>query len=191
MLSGVQQRNLERAWGRPVVDRMGLIIDIFAQRARTKEARLQVGLHAQAGLHARLHALFSGKCTLRSSSPMLIVSSSVDPFYAPHPLVAGPMRSLLMLCKKAAADHRWSWLLLSTRRPAWCAPWMLHQGSEPALERAASQRLSAQGERFRRCISMQSQGTPANFHMAQHFVRLPRKRQRPGKHRLHGRASLP
>lgn len=44
MLSGVQQRNLERAWGRPVVDRVGLIIDIFAQRARTKEAQLQVSL---------------------------------------------------------------------------------------------------------------------------------------------------
>ena len=42
MLSGVQQRNLERAWGRPVVDRVGLIIDIFAQRARTREAQLQV-----------------------------------------------------------------------------------------------------------------------------------------------------
>ena len=54
MLSGVQQRNLERAWGRPVVDRMGLIIDIFAQRARTKEARLQVGLHASGGLACAL-----------------------------------------------------------------------------------------------------------------------------------------
>ena len=42
MLSGVQQRNLEKAWGRPVVDRVGLIIDIFAQRACTKEAQLQV-----------------------------------------------------------------------------------------------------------------------------------------------------
>ena len=42
LLSGVQQRNLERAWGRPVVDRVGLIIDIFAQRARTREAQLQV-----------------------------------------------------------------------------------------------------------------------------------------------------
>lgn len=42
MLSGVQQRNLELAWGRPVVDRVGLIIEIFAQRARTREARLQV-----------------------------------------------------------------------------------------------------------------------------------------------------
>lgn len=41
-LSGVQQRNLEAAWGLPVLDRVALIIEIFAQRARTREARLQV-----------------------------------------------------------------------------------------------------------------------------------------------------
>ena len=58
-------------------------------------------------------------------------------------------------------NNRWSWLLWSTRRPAWCAPWMLHQGRELALERAASRRLSAPGERFRRCISMQLQAQPA------------------------------
>ncbi len=40
-LSGVQQRNLAAAWGRPVMDRVGLIIAIFGQRARTREARLQ------------------------------------------------------------------------------------------------------------------------------------------------------
>ena len=40
-LSGVQQRNLEAAWGVPVHDRVGVIIDIFGQRARTREARLQ------------------------------------------------------------------------------------------------------------------------------------------------------
>ena len=45
-LSGVQLRNLEAAWGRPVVDRVGLIIEIFAQRARTREARLQVNPHS-------------------------------------------------------------------------------------------------------------------------------------------------
>lgn len=72
MLSGVQQRSLERAWGRPVVDRMGLIIDIFAQRARTKEARLQVGVHA------RLHALppqesaVQGAVALCSAPPLLL-----------------------------------------------------------------------------------------------------------------------
>lgn len=41
-LSGVQQRNLEGALGRPVIDRMNIIIDIFGQRARTREAKLQV-----------------------------------------------------------------------------------------------------------------------------------------------------
>ena len=41
-VSGVQQRNLEAAWGCPVIDRVGLIIKIFAQRAHTREARLQV-----------------------------------------------------------------------------------------------------------------------------------------------------
>lgn len=40
LLSGVQQRNLERAWGRPVLDRVALIIEIFNQRARTAEVRL-------------------------------------------------------------------------------------------------------------------------------------------------------
>ncbi|KAL3161798.1 hypothetical protein ABBQ38_008890 [Trebouxia sp. C0009 RCD-2024] len=43
-LTPVQQRNLEVAVGVPVLDRVGLIIDIFAQRARTREARLQVEL---------------------------------------------------------------------------------------------------------------------------------------------------
>lgn len=43
-LSGVQQRNLSAAWGRPVMDRVGLIIAIFGQRARTREARLQARL---------------------------------------------------------------------------------------------------------------------------------------------------
>ncbi len=43
-LSGVQQRNLEDAVGRRVVDRTQLILDIFARRARTKEGMLQVEL---------------------------------------------------------------------------------------------------------------------------------------------------
>ncbi|KAL3161447.1 hypothetical protein ABBQ32_010332 [Trebouxia sp. C0010 RCD-2024] len=45
-LTPVQQRNLEVAVGVPVLDRVGVIIDIFAQRARTREARLQVELAA-------------------------------------------------------------------------------------------------------------------------------------------------
>jgi GTP-binding protein HflX len=43
-LSPVQQRNLEKAWKVKVIDRTGLILEIFARRARTKEGRLQVEL---------------------------------------------------------------------------------------------------------------------------------------------------
>jgi GTP-binding protein HflX len=43
-LSPVQQRNLERAWKAKVIDRTGLILEIFANRARTREGRLQVEL---------------------------------------------------------------------------------------------------------------------------------------------------
>ena len=43
-LSPVQQRNLERAWNCKVIDRTGLILEIFAARARTAEGRLQVEL---------------------------------------------------------------------------------------------------------------------------------------------------
>lgn len=43
-LTPVQQRNLERAWKKKVIDRTGLILEIFGERARTAEGRLQVEL---------------------------------------------------------------------------------------------------------------------------------------------------
>ena len=43
-LTPVQQRNLEKAWGCKVIDRTGLILEIFGERARTKEGALQVEL---------------------------------------------------------------------------------------------------------------------------------------------------
>ncbi|WP_322099162.1 MULTISPECIES: GTPase HflX [unclassified Haematospirillum] len=43
-LSPVQQRNLEKAWGTKVIDRTGLILEIFGARARTREGQLQVEL---------------------------------------------------------------------------------------------------------------------------------------------------
>ncbi len=43
-LSPVQQRNLEKAWDAKVIDRTGLILEIFGRRARTKEGALQVEL---------------------------------------------------------------------------------------------------------------------------------------------------
>ena len=45
-LSPVQQRNLEKAWNTKVIDRTGLILEIFGERARTKEGTLQVELAA-------------------------------------------------------------------------------------------------------------------------------------------------
>jgi GTPase len=41
-LSPVQQRNLEKTWNAKVLDRTGLILEIFGRRARTREGALQV-----------------------------------------------------------------------------------------------------------------------------------------------------
>lgn len=53
-LSPVQQRNLEKAWGAKVIDRTGLILEIFGRRARTKEGALQVELAHLAYQKSRL-----------------------------------------------------------------------------------------------------------------------------------------
>ncbi|MBU3693594.1 MAG: GTPase HflX [Rhodocyclaceae bacterium] len=53
-ISAVQQRNLEKEIGVPVIDRTGLILDIFAQRARSAEGKLQVELAQLERLSTRL-----------------------------------------------------------------------------------------------------------------------------------------
>ena len=53
-LSPVQQRNLEKAWRCKVIDRTGLILEIFGERARTKEGQLQVELAALSYQRSRL-----------------------------------------------------------------------------------------------------------------------------------------
>jgi len=53
-LSGAQQRNLERALQCRVVDRVSLILDIFAQRAQSAEGKLQVELAQLQHLSTRL-----------------------------------------------------------------------------------------------------------------------------------------
>jgi GTPase len=53
-LSPAQQRNLERHMGRPVNDRTLLILEIFAQRARSHEGKLQVELARLQYLSTRL-----------------------------------------------------------------------------------------------------------------------------------------
>ncbi|KAL6498175.1 hypothetical protein OROGR_028572 [Orobanche gracilis] len=54
ILTGVQQRNLERVWSTPVLDRIGLIIEIFNAHAQTKEAKLQAELAALMYKRSRL-----------------------------------------------------------------------------------------------------------------------------------------
>ena len=54
VLTPVQQRNLEKQWNAKVIDRTGLILEIFGARAQTKEGRLQVELAALEYQRSRL-----------------------------------------------------------------------------------------------------------------------------------------
>jgi GTP-binding protein HflX len=58
-LSPTQQRNLAKLVDKPVVDRTQLILDIFAQRARTHEGKLQVELAQLVYLLPRLSAQYT------------------------------------------------------------------------------------------------------------------------------------
>lgn len=53
-VSPVQQRNLEKAWGVKLLDRTGLILEIFSDRARTREGVLQVEMAALTYQRTRL-----------------------------------------------------------------------------------------------------------------------------------------
>ena len=50
----VQQRNLEKAWGLKLLDRTGLILEIFSDRAATREGVLQVEMAALSYQRTRL-----------------------------------------------------------------------------------------------------------------------------------------
>ena len=65
-LSPAQQKNLENALGAAIIDRTTLILDIFAQRAKTSEGRLQVEL---AQLKYRLPRLAGQGTSLSPSGP--------------------------------------------------------------------------------------------------------------------------
>ncbi|AGF49091.1 GTPase HflX [Candidatus Kinetoplastidibacterium galati] len=58
-LSPSQQRNLEKIWGIRVVDRVSLILDIFALRAKSHEGKLQVELAQLQHLSTRLTRLWT------------------------------------------------------------------------------------------------------------------------------------
>jgi GTP-binding protein HflX len=67
-LSPVQERNLAKALNRRVVDRTGLILDIFAQRAVSHEGKLQVELAQLKHLSARLIRAHTGLDSQRGGS---------------------------------------------------------------------------------------------------------------------------
>jgi GTP-binding protein HflX len=58
-VSGMQQRNLEEAFGKKVVDRTQLILDIFASRAKTREGMLQVELAQLTYMMPKLMAVYT------------------------------------------------------------------------------------------------------------------------------------
>jgi GTP-binding protein HflX len=58
-LTGIQARNIQDEIKRPVIDRTQLILDIFAQRARTKEGQLQVELAQLSYMMPRLMSVYT------------------------------------------------------------------------------------------------------------------------------------
>jgi len=68
VLSPVQERNLAKDLGRRVVDRTGLILDIFAQRAVSHEGKLQVELAQLRHMSARLVRAHAGLDSQRGGS---------------------------------------------------------------------------------------------------------------------------
>ncbi|KAL3844939.1 hypothetical protein ACJIZ3_002342 [Penstemon smallii] len=77
ILTGIQQRNLERDWGKPVLDRVGLIIEIFNAHAQTKEAKLQAELAALMYKRSRLVRVRGpgGRLTFGGSGEAEVVSA--------------------------------------------------------------------------------------------------------------------
>ncbi|XVF17471.1 hypothetical protein REPUB_Repub10bG0125100 [Reevesia pubescens] len=77
ILSGVQQRNLEQTLGKPVLDRVGLIIEIFNAHAHTKEAKLQAELAALMYKKSRLVRVrgLDGRNTFGVSGEAEVVSA--------------------------------------------------------------------------------------------------------------------
>ncbi|KAJ9564184.1 hypothetical protein OSB04_000150 [Centaurea solstitialis] len=77
ILTGVQQRNLERKWGKAVLDRVGLIIEIFHAHAQTKEAKLQAELAALMYKRSRLVRMrgIDGRFTFGAPGEAEVVSA--------------------------------------------------------------------------------------------------------------------
>jgi len=81
-LSPSQQRVLTEEMGVQVIDRAGLILDIFAQRARTKEGRLQVELAQYKYLLPRLTGMW-GHLVRQTANPPSVPAAPVKPSWRP------------------------------------------------------------------------------------------------------------
>jgi len=115
-LSPVQQRNLEKRWQVKVIDRTGLILEIFAERARTREGSLQVELARLTYERSRLVRTWTHLERQRGGGGFLAGPGETQ-IETDRRLLAGKMAKLrreLEQVKRTRALHR-------TRRQA--APW--------------------------------------------------------------------
>ncbi len=94
-LSPVQERNLAKALDRRVVDRTGLILDIFAQRAVSHEGKLQVELAQLEHLSPRAWCAAAADSTA-SAAARSACAARAKPAWKP---IAGCCRSAASNCK--------------------------------------------------------------------------------------------
>ncbi|CAF2084860.1 unnamed protein product [Brassica napus] len=108
ILSAIQQRNLERIWGKPVLDRVGLIIEIFNAHAHTKEAKLQAELAALMYKKSRLVRVrgTDGRQTFGQFGEAEVVSARGRAASKGTGFVGGAGETELQLQRRRIADRR-------------------------------------------------------------------------------------
>ncbi|MCO5581563.1 hypothetical protein L7F22_035451 [Adiantum nelumboides] len=107
-LTAVQQRNLERAWGKPVLDRVGLIIEIFGVHAESKEARLQVELAALNFKKSRLVRMQSkdGRSTFGMDCEAEVVSARGRGSGGGRGFISGAGETEIQLQRRRISERR-------------------------------------------------------------------------------------
>ncbi|CAN6903771.1 unnamed protein product [Brassica oleracea] len=108
ILSAIQQRNLERIWGKPVLDRVGLIIEIFNAHAHTKEAKLQAELAALMYKKSRLVRVrgTDGRQTFGQFGEAEVVSARGRAASKGTGFVGGAGETELQLQRRRISDRR-------------------------------------------------------------------------------------
>ncbi|KAH7387014.1 hypothetical protein KP509_16G000200 [Ceratopteris richardii] len=108
ILTAVQQRNLERSWGKPVLDRVGLIIEIFGAHAETKEARLQVELAALNYKKSRLVRMTSkdGRLTFGMDFEAEVVSARGRGSGGGRGFISGAGETEIQLQRRRISERR-------------------------------------------------------------------------------------